>query len=292
MARAMWRGIISFGMVAIPVSLYKATESKSISFNQLHRPCKSRIEEKRWCPVCNREVPWDELEKGYQYAKDQYVVLSDEDLSKIPLPSKGAIEVQEFVQTDQIEPVYFDQSYYAEPDKMAAKPYALLLEALKAKGVIAIGTVALRNKERMCALRPFGGLLMLETLLYPEEIRVSPNERQVNANPSKQELGMASDLIDMMVRDFDPEHYQDRYRQAVEAVIESKVEGREIVQQMPKRPAQVVDLMEALKASLEQARTAKKAGGKAAAAGQSKKATEGKNAASAKSRRARGKGAA
>src|ERR1700693_4455559 len=172
MARSIWNGVVSFGMVSIPVKLYTATESKDVSFNLLHKTCGSRLKQLRWCPVDEREVPWDEIERGYQYTKEQYVVLTDEDFEKIPLPSKNTVEPAAFVDAKDSDPILYEKSYYLEPEETGIKPFALLMRALKKKNLTAIAKLAIRNKERLCALRPYDGTLMLETLYYPDEIRV------------------------------------------------------------------------------------------------------------------------
>jgi DNA end-binding protein Ku len=266
MARAMWSGIISFGMVSIPIKLYKATDEKGVAFNQLHSVCHSRIQEKRWCSVCEREVAWDEIVKGYQYARDQFVVLSPDDLKNLPLPAKEVIQVNAFVSDEEIDPLFFNNSYYVEPDKRSAKAYVLLLKSLTDKGKLALGTIALRNKEQLCTLRPHGKSLLLETLLYPDEIREDQTIVPA-AEPTQQELTMAASLIDLMTQKFEPEKYADHYREVLETVIESKLEGREVVTQPARPTGKVVDLMETLKASLEQAKAGKGRATKAANAG-------------------------
>ena len=159
-------------MVSIPVKLYTATESKDISFHLLHQECNSRLKQLRWCPVCEREVEWGEIIRGFEYAKDQHVIMNDEDFDKLPLPSKHAIELSAFIEADEIDPVYYEKSYYLEADEAGVKPFALLMRSLKEKNLTAIAKIAVRNKERLCALRPLDGTLMLETLFYPDEIRV------------------------------------------------------------------------------------------------------------------------
>lgn len=266
MARSMWTGVIGFGMVSIPVRLYAATENKSISFHQIHNKCKNRVKELRWCPTCDREVSWDEIEKGYEYAKGQYAPISAEDMENLPLPSKETISVSSFVFESEIDPIYFEKSYLLEVDQTGTRPFALFLQALQEKGMTGVATVALRTKERLCLLRPLGGLLILSTLYYPDEIRIDVhNEKQEKklsqTKLSKQELDMARSLIDMMTKPFDPSEYTDHYREALAQVIESKTEGLPITER-PKASGKVVDLMDALKASLVQAKGKPVAGNK------------------------------
>lgn len=250
MVRAIWSGTISFGLVTIPVKLVKATSEKGISFNLIHEKCEGRIEERRWCPTCEEEVEWEELVRGFQFAKNQYVVLDEDDLNKLPLPSKKTVHVTSFVKSEEIDPVYYDQSYYLEPEKGAGNSYALLLESLKKKEMVALGTIALRTKERLCAVRPHGGLLMVETLFYPDEIRVDGSEKATTSKPGEKEMKMANQLIDMMVDKFHPEEHKDHYREALEKVIEAKLEDKEIKIQPERHGSKVIDLAEALQASL------------------------------------------
>jgi len=270
--RAIWTGIVTFGMVSIPVKLYTGTENKDISFNQLHRDCQSRIKEMKTCPTCDRKIESEEIDKGYEYAKGQYVIISKEDLEKLPLPNKDCIEISSFVKQEEIDPVYYEKTYYIEPDEAARKPYALFMRALQSKGMIAIAKVAIRSKERLCALRAVDGTLVMSTLYYPDEIRVERGKPLPDVSIADKELAMAGSLIDLMTEPFQPSDYTDNYREAVLKLIEAKLEGKEIVE-APAAPAgKVIDLMDALKASMERMSARKseaQAGsGKAAAAGQ------------------------
>src|SRR5687768_10980570 len=163
--RSMWKGVISFGMVAIPVRLNSATRSKDLSFNLLHSECKSRLQQKRWCPTHDREVPWDEIVKGYQYTKDRYVLLTDEDFEKLPLASKHTISITSFVDASEIDPIYYEKTYFLEPDATGMKPFALLWNALMREGKLGVAKIAMREKERLCVLRPHEGTIALETLV-------------------------------------------------------------------------------------------------------------------------------
>jgi DNA end-binding protein Ku len=257
MPRSIWNGVISFGMVSIPVKLYTATESKDISFNQLHEECGSRIRQLRWCPVHEREVQRDEIVRGYEYTKDQYVVLEEDDFEKLPLPTKHTIDLNTFVDASQIDPVSYEKTYYVEPDETGVKPYALLMRALEEKKLTAVAKIALRNKERLCALRPAEGTLMLETLFYPDEIRVEQGVDRPEVKVSQKELQMAYSLIDLMTDDFKPDEFKDGYREALMETIEAKLEGAEVVAAPEAPESKVVDLMSALKQSVESAKTRK-----------------------------------
>ncbi|HEY9786281.1 MAG TPA: Ku protein [Candidatus Obscuribacterales bacterium] len=255
--RAIWTGIITFGMVSIPVKLYTATENKDISFNQLHKDCKSRIKEIKTCPVCDRKIESEEIEKGYEYAKGQYVIVSKDDLEKLPLPNKDCIEITSFIQQSEIDPVFYEKSYFIEPDEAARKPFALFMRALQDKGMTAIAKVAIRSKERLCALRPLDGTLMMSTLFYPDEIRVEKRKALPDVNITDKELAMAGSLIDLMTQEFQPSDYTDNYREAVLKIIEAKLEGREIAEAPPIQTGKVIDLMEALQASMENVKAKK-----------------------------------
>jgi DNA end-binding protein Ku len=257
MARAIWSGSIAFGMVSIPVKLYGATESKDISFHLLHATCGTRLKQLRWCPTDEREVPWGEIVRGYQYAKDQYVTLTEEDFEKLPLPSRHTIELNAFVKEDEIDPVYYERSYHLAPDERAEKAYALLIRTLEKKGLTAIANITIRKKEQLCALRPKDGALMLETLYYPDELRAQPEMSLDKVKISDRELEMAFALIDLLRKPFDPEEYKDHYREALNQLIEAKLEGREVVESPAPKESKVIDLADALRRSVEAAKKSK-----------------------------------
>lgn len=264
-ARAIWTGVITFGMVSIPVKLYSATENKDISFNQLHRDCKGRIKQQTFCPTCDRKIEYDEIEKGYEYGKDQYVVITKEDLEKLPVPNKNVVEVTSFIKQEEIDPIYYDKNYYIEPDAAAKKPFALFLKAMKEKDVVAVASIALRSKQRLCALRLLDGTLMLNTLLYPDEIRVQRGTPLPDVQLSDKEMAMANSLIDLMTSDFEPDQLKDSYREALLTTIEAKLEGKEVVEAPTAPNSNVVDLMDALKASMEAMKAQKEAAKQTAA---------------------------
>jgi DNA end-binding protein Ku len=252
MPRSIWNGVISFGMVSIPVKLFTGTESKDISFNLLHKEDNVRIKQLRWCPEHERPLEMGEIVRGYEYARDQYVILTDEDFDKLPLPSKHTIELTAFVEAAEIDPVYYEKTYYLEPEEKGMKPFVLLMRAMNEKGLTAIAKIAVRNKERLCALRFMDGTLVLETLYYPDEIRVQKAEVP-DLEISDRELDMAFTLIDLLTESFDPQKYTDEYREALMQLIEAKLEGQEMVEATP-LPAKVTDIMTALKASVEAAK--------------------------------------
>lgn len=257
MARAIWSGSISFGMVSIPVKLYGATESKDIRFQLLHASCGTKLQQRRWCPTDEVEVPWNEVARGYQYTKGQYVVLTEEDFEQLPLPSKHAINLSAFVEEREIDPIFYEHSYYLEPGERAEKPYALLLKALEQKGLSAVASITIRKKEQLCVLRPHDGTIMLETLYYPDEIRQERGVDLGSVKVSERELEMAFSLIDLLKQPFDPSEYKDHYREALAELIEAKLEGKQVVTSPPTRETKVLDLADALKRSVEAAKKGK-----------------------------------
>jgi DNA end-binding protein Ku len=254
MPRAIWSGSISFGMVSIPVKLFAATENRDIRFHLLHATDGTRLQQRRWCPTDEVEVPWSETVRGYEYTKGQYVVLTDEDFDSLPVPSKHTIELSAFVEEREIDPVFYERSYYLEPGDRAEKPYALLLKALEKKGLSGIATITIRNKEQLCVLRPHEGTVMLETLYYPDEIRQERSVELDNVKVSDRELEMAFTLMDILRKPFDPSEYHDHYREALAQLIEAKLEGKQVVKAPPSREPRVFDLADALKRSVEAAK--------------------------------------
>lgn len=259
MARSIWTGVISFGMVAIPVKLYTATESKDISFHQLHKDCNSRLKQLRWCPVHEQAVEYDDVVRGYEFTKGQHVVLTDEDFERLPLPSKHTIEISAFVKAEDIDPLFYERSYYVEPEETGLKPYALFARALTSRGLTALAKIALRNRERLCSVRPQEEVLVLSTLLYADEVRAENRPQVPEVLVSDKELEIAYTLLDVLSDDFHPENFHDDYRAALMEVIEAKLQGQEIAELPAPAAPRVVDLMEALRASVDQARKQKQA---------------------------------
>ncbi|MFI7109338.1 Ku protein [Nonomuraea sp. NPDC050227] len=279
--RSIWKGAISFGLVTIPVKLYSATEQKDVSFHQVHRDDGGRIRYKRVCTVDGEEVPYADIAKGYELATGEMVVLTDEDFEDLPLSTSRRIDVLQFTPAAQIDPIYFAKSYYLEPDAQGAKPYVLLRDALESSGQVAVVKVALRQRESLATLRVRDGVFVLETMLWPDEIRAPDFEfLEEDIEVRAQELKMAESLITTMESDFDPSEYHDTYREALQQVIEAKVAGKEVVAAPEEEEAgPAVDLMAALRASVEAAkreRTGEPAKPKkAAGGGKSAKASKG-----------------
>jgi len=254
MPRAIWSGSISFGMVSIPVKLFGATESKDIRFSLLHATCGTKLQQKRWCPTDEVEVPWTETARGYEYGKGEFIMLTDEDFEQLPLPSTHTIDLSAFVEEREIDPVFYERSYYLEPAERAEKPYALLLKALDKRNLTAIATITIRKKEQLCALRAHDGTIMLETLFYPDEIREERGMDLGAVKVSDRELEMAFTLIDIFRKPFDPGEYHDHYREALAEMIEAKLEGKQVVKTPAPRDTRVIDLADALKRSVEAAK--------------------------------------
>ena len=255
MPRAMWKGAISFGLVTIPVSVYPATEEKTLRFNQLHDEDGGRIRMKRTCSVDGEEVGYEHIVKGYEYEKDRYVILTDEDFDAVPVESSRAIDIQQFVELDEIDPMYYKKSYFLVPEETGARAYALLREALNRAGKVGIAKVSFRDKEHLAALRFRDDAFVLETMYWPDELREADfGGVDVNANVRDNELEMARTLIDNLTADWDPTQFKDEYREALLRIVEAKINGEEIEVVEAEPAAKVVDLMEALKASVAAAK--------------------------------------
>ena len=255
--RSIWRGAVSFGLVSISVKLYSATEDKDIRFHQVHATDGGRVKYKRVCSIDGEEVEYSDIAKGYELPDGQVVILTDEDFDELPLSTRREIEVLQFISQDEIDPIQFEKTYYLEPDGPAARPYVLLRDALENAGQVAITKIAIRQRESLAALRVREGVLVLHTMRWPDEIR-RPDfaflDEDISVRP--QELKMAEALIGSMTGEFDPSEFTDDYREAMTALLEAKQSGGE-VQQVPEMPdsgAAVVDLMSALRRSVERAR--------------------------------------
>ncbi len=263
--RSMWKGAISFGLVMIPVKLYAATEQKDIAFRQVHREDGGRIRFRRVCSIDGEEVPYEDVAKGYELPTGEMVVLTDEDMADLPLPSTRSIEVLHFMPEEQLDPILLNRSYFVEPESSGARAYVLLRDSLERSGKVAVTLVALRQRETLATLRTRDGLLVLETLLWPDEVRTPDfsfldDDIQVRS----QELKMASSLIESMTEDFDPAAYHDGYREALQELVDAKIEGREVTQpEVAASEEEPTSLADALKASLAAARSGSRQAGEA-----------------------------
>lgn len=259
--RAIWKGAVSFGLVNVPVKMYTATESHDLSFHQVHRTDGGRIRYKRVCDVCGEMVSYDDIAKGYESEDGQLVILTDEDLAELPVTSSREIGVEKFVPSDQIDPMWMERSYYLEPEKNGQKPYALLREALREADRMALVTVSVRQRSTMAVLRVRDEVIVLQTLLWPDEIR-TPDFAGLDADESArpQELAMAASLVESLSGDYDPDEFNDEYRDEMERLVEAKLGGQAVPVPQPKGEeggGKVVDLLSALQMSVERARTAR-----------------------------------
>jgi DNA end-binding protein Ku len=262
MPRAIWSGAISFGLVNVPIKLFTATSQKDVRFHQLHDKDGARIQQKRVCSQDGEEVPMEHIVKGYEVSRDTYVIITPEELDALDPKASRTIDILDFVDLDEIDPVYFDSTYYMVPEKGAAKAYALLLEAMRKSNKVAIARVVLRQKQHLVALRPLKNALSMETMLYADEVVGTETLEGLpeDVTVTDRELAMAQQLIDSLADDFKPERYKDDYRERVMEMIERKAEGQEIVVgEEEEEQAPVVDLMAALEASLAAAKTRREA---------------------------------
>jgi DNA end-binding protein Ku len=306
MPRAIWSGAISFGLVNVPVKLYSATSPKSVRFHQLSRETGSRIRQKRVDSSTGDEVSYEDIVKGYELTPDRYVVIEPEELDALDPKATKTIDIEEFVDLEDIDPIYYDHSYYLAPATGGAKAYRLLQEAMREAGKVAIGKIVIRSKQQLCALRPSGDVMALSTMLFGDEVlspdRLDELDALEEAEATKRELAMAQQLIDSLSADFDPEKFKDEYREQVLELIERKAAGEEIaVAPEAEETAPAPDLMAALEASLAEVRSGSsdavsdegaKTGGKRKASGTSKSGSNGSKASSsggAKGTRAKAK---
>jgi DNA end-binding protein Ku len=251
MASTVWKGHLTFGLVSLPVKLFSAARSETVSFNQLHGTDHSRVKQVLFCQAEDKPVARTELVKGYEYEKDKYVVINEEDIKKVAPPSSKTMEILEFVKSDEVDTVYYESSYYMAPDDAGEKPYALLFEALKRSGFVGIAKIAMHNREHIVILRPGKRGILLHTMYYEDEIRKVEEFRTDTTLVKEKELDLAMTLITSLAAEFEPIKYKDAYRESLLAMIQAKVQGREVVETpATQQLASVVDIMEALKASL------------------------------------------
>jgi len=283
MARAMWKGAVQFGLVTIPVKLYLATESKGISFNMLHKDDLSRIQMKIWCPIEDEPISRSDTVKGYEYSPGEYVVVTDEDLERVPLKTVRSIEIEQFTKAkrDDAAVRFVKSAYYLEPDKVGRKAFNLLKSVLEDEGLTAICKVVIKDREALAALDPFGDTMLMTTLHWPDEIRSTAEldlgDETYEFKPA--ELAMANQLVSAMTSEFDPSRYNDEYREALEGVIQAKVEGKETVEvEAPEETGKLIDLMAALEASVNAAKERREASGSKPVSVSEAKATRGKTA--------------
>ncbi len=250
MAKSFWKGVISFGLVAIPVKMYVATETRPLSFHLLHKKCLTRPRQVLHCDVDNEYFNIKDTVRGYEVSKDQYVVLDESDFEKVPIKSSHAIDIQCFIDSKEIDPVYYYGSHYIEPEELGVKPFQLLRQALEKTGKVGIAKVAFQHREHLCCLRPLGDILALQTIHFQSEILPHEELDVPEAKTTAAEMDMAVSLIKAMVKSFKPEDYHDEYREALKKVVEAKIKGQKIVAPSVAK-VEMVDLMKALRESVE-----------------------------------------
>ncbi len=257
--RAIWKGAVSFGLVSVPVKLYSATESKDVTFRQVHAKDGGRIKYQRTCSLDGEEVEYADIAKGYQTEDGEMVILTDEDMADLPATSSREISVEKFVPSDQIDPMLFEKSYYLEAEKSGAKPYALLREALEAADRMALVTVSLRNRMSLAVLRVRDDVIVMQTMMWPDEIRKADFGSMDTSEAKPAEVKMAKMLVETLAGDFDADDYEDDYREALEALVKAKIEGGEVKRtpETRKSSGEVVDLLAALQRSVDAARSSR-----------------------------------
>ncbi|WP_054644859.1 non-homologous end joining protein Ku [Thermoanaerobacter thermocopriae] len=259
--RSMWKGAISFGLVSIPIKLYTATEDHAIHFRQLHKECKTPIKYEKICPVCNRPISDEEIVRGYEYEPGKFVIIDEEDLERIPMPTVKTIDIVDFTDIGQIDPIYYDKTYFIVPEDIGTKPYVLLRDSMKETKRVAIAKVVIRSKQSLACIRVYDEKYMvMETMHFPDEIKSTnqlPPLREVNLHEN--EIKMAKQLVDTLTSDFKPEKYDDNYRKTLIEMIESKIQDKEIeIPQKAPEADNVLDLVSALKASIESVKKRRK----------------------------------
>jgi DNA end-binding protein Ku len=270
--KTMWKGAIQFGLVSIPVRMYTATEEKTVRFHQLHAADHGRVRYDRVCEACGEQVTFEDIVRGHEYAKGHYVVLSDDDLKAVPIRSNRAIEIEQFVDLAEVDPILYQRAYYLVPDEAGRKPYQLLRSVLVQTHKAAVAKIALHQKEHLSLVRPLGDLLVLETMFWPDEIRVAPAEEAPTGgfDLRPQEMAMAESFVQNLTEPWDPAAFHDDYREALQALIDAKIAGEEVTTAAEPPAGEVIDLMEALRASVAASETRKKereAGGATGATG-------------------------
>ena len=280
MARPLWSGAIRFGMVNIPVQLFTAVREHDVRFHQLHEKDGGRIRYKRVCDVDGEEVAYEDIVKGFEITKGEYVTMKEDELENLMVPGSRAIDIEDFVRLEEIDPVYFAATYHLVPDEVAAPAYALLSEAMKREGRVALGRVVMRSREHPCAIRPAGEGLVLNLLHHADELVRAPGAVATATKalpaPGAKELTMAQQLIDSLASDFEPEKFKDTYREQVMELVRKKAEGEEIVSHVPaaERPGKVIDLMAALEQSLASRRKGRAAAAESGAKPEPKRETK------------------
>ena len=251
MATSVWKGYLTFGLISVPVRLFSAARTEHIAFNQLHKVCKTRVRQPLYCPTCERMVERSEIVKGYEYEKGQYVLVEDEEIKKIAPPSASTMEIQEFVNLADVDPLYLDASYYMVPEDAGRKAYQLLVKTMEESRRAAIAKLAMHQREYVVLVRPHDNGLTLHTMYFADEVRSLPEYgRQDEVKVKPEEIKLAKQLVESLAGDFDPKKYHDEYKEQLKALLDAKLRGQEVTVAAQPQLAPVIDMMEALKASL------------------------------------------
>jgi DNA end-binding protein Ku len=251
MASTVWKGHLTFGLLSLPVKLYSAARGETVGFNQLHKTDNSRVKQVLYCQAEDKPIQRSDIVKGYEYEKDKYVVVDDEEIKKVAPKTAKTMEVLEFVKAAEVDPIFLESSYYLAPDEAGEKPYALLFEALRQSGCVGVAKIAMHNREHIVILRPGAKGILLHTMYYPDEIRQVEEFRTDTSTVKENELKLAKTLVESLLAPFEPDKYKDEYRENLKAMIQAKVEGKQIVETAaPTHKAPVIDILEALKMSL------------------------------------------
>jgi DNA end-binding protein Ku len=254
MATTIWKGHLTFGLVSFPVKLFSAARAEGISFNQLHKDDHSRIKQVIYCQAEDKAIPRSEIVKGYEYEKDHYVVVEDEEIKKMAPATAKVMEILEFVKATEVDPIYFESSYYMAPDEAGQKPYALLYDTLQRTGYVGVAKIAMHNREHIVIFRPGAHGLLMHTMYFAHEVRRVEEFRTDTGLVKEQELKLAEMLVESLAASFEPEKYRDTYRDNLQALIDAKIQGKEVVTPPAAEPAKVIDIMQALKQSLAAAK--------------------------------------
>jgi len=257
--QTVWKGAISFGLLNVPVKMGAATSRENVAFKMLHKECNTPIKQNKHCPKCNKDLSGDDIVKGYEYEPGRFVIIRDEDLEALPVKSARTIDIVDFIKIEEVDPIYYDRTYYLWPDAGNEKPYLILRNAMRETGRVAVAKVTMRQKEHLCLVRIVGQALAIETMFFPSEVRPTAelgiDNLESRVEVREAESKMAAQLIENLTAPFDPEKYHDEYREELLKVIRAKVEGREVVQTEPlPEPGNVIDLMEKLRQSVEMTR--------------------------------------
>jgi DNA end-binding protein Ku len=252
----IWKGAINFGLLNVPVKMGAATSKENVAFKTLHKECNTPLKQKRFCPICNKEVPYEDVVRGYEYEPGRFVIITDEEIENLPIKSAKYISIVDFIKINEVDPVFYEKTYYLAPEKGGEKPYLILRNAMRDTGRVAVAKVALREKEHLCLVRLVNDVLAVETMFFPDEVRsaeeIGIDKLEASVEVRDVEMDMAKQLVENLTAEFAPEKYHDEYREELLKLIRAKIEGQQIIEPAPvSDQPQIIDLMEKLRASVE-----------------------------------------